>query len=325
VATNDCHYLKPEDARAHDVLLCIQTGKTVNSSGRMKFQTDQLYFKTPAEMARLFPPELLARTREIADRCDVTLELGTYHFPVFPESTGESMEEQLNRKAREGLTRRLADQRAAARPEADYWQRLDYELKCLAQMGFAGYFLVVADIMNYARKKQVPIGPGRGSAAGSLVAFSLGITDLDPLAYGLIFERFLNPERLSPPDIDMDFCYERRGEIIHHVAKTYGWENVAQITTFGSMKSRQVIRDVGRALEVPYAEVDKIAKLVPEQPKMTVAKALEQEPRLREARDTNPTVQEILTIAQALEGLPRHASTHAAGLATRVSWSPNST
>jgi DNA polymerase-3 subunit alpha len=314
VATNDCHYLKPEDARAHDVLLCIQTGKTVNTSGRMKFQTDQLYFKTPEEMARMFPPELIARTVEIADRCDVSLELGTYHFPVFPESTGESMEQQLDRKAREGLTRRLADKRAHARPEEDYWQRLDYELKCLAQMGFAGYFLVVADIINYARKKHVPVGPGRGSAAGSLVAYSLGITDLDPLAYGLIFERFLNPERLSPPDIDMDFCYERRGEIIHHVAKTYGWENVAQITTFGSMKSRQVIRDVGRALEVPYAEVDKIAKLVPEQLKMTVAKALEQEPRLREARDTNLTVQEILTVAQALEGLPRHASTHAAGL-----------
>jgi len=181
-------------------------------------------------------------------------------------------------------------------------------------MGFAGYFLVVADIVNYARKKKIPVGPGRGSAAGSLVAYSLGITDLDPLSYGLIFERFLNPERLSPPDIDMDFCYERRGEILQYVARTYGWENVAQITTFGSMKTRQVIRDVGRALEVPYAEVDKIAKLVPEQMKMTVARALEQEPRLREQRDTNPTVREIITVAQALEGLPRHASTHAAGL-----------
>ena len=314
VATNDCHYLKPEDARAHDVLLCIQTGKTVNTSGRMKFQTDQLYFKTPEDMARAFPyPELLARSREIADRCEVALDLGTYHFPVFPEATGESMEEQLARQAKEGLTRRLA-QTAPARPEADYWHRLDYELKCLAQMGFPGYFLVVADIINYARKKHIPVGPGRGSAAGSLVAYSLGITDLDPLAYGLIFERFLNPERISPPDIDMDFCYERRGEVIHYVAKTYGWENVAQITTFGSMKSRQVIRDVGRALEVPYAEVDKIAKLVPEQLKMTIAKALEQEPRLRESRDTSPTVRDILTVAQTLEGLPRHASTHAAGL-----------
>ena len=239
--------------------------------------------------------------------------MGTYHFPVYPEATGESMEEQLDRKAREGLTRRLA-QGQPARPEPDYWPRLDYELKCLNQMGFAGYFLVVADIINYARKKHIPVGPGRGSAAGSLVAYSLGITDLDPLAYGLIFERFLNPERLSPPDIDMDFCYERRNEVIHYVAKTYGWENVAQITTFGSMKSRQVIRDVGRALEVPYAEVDRIAKLVPEQLKMTIAKALEQEPRLREARDTSPTVADILTVAKTLEGLPRHASTHAAGL-----------
>ncbi len=315
VATNDCHYLNREDARAHDVLLCVQTGKTVNTSGRMQFHTDQLYFKTPEEMARTFPyPELLARTREIADRCDVTLELGTFRFPVFPEAAGESTEELLSRKAKEGLSQRLATLMTPSRPEADYWQRLDYELAALGKMGFGGYFLVVADIVNYARKKHIPVGPGRGSAAGSLVAYSLGITDLDPLAYGLIFERFLNPERLSPPDIDMDFCFERRGEIIHYVAKTYGWENVAQITTFGSMKTRQVIRDVGRALEVPYAEVDKIAKLVPEQMKMTVARALEQEPRLRESRDTNPLVQEILTVAQALEGLPRHASTHAAGL-----------
>ncbi len=315
VATNDCHYLKPEDARAHDVLLCIQTGKTVNTSGRMKFHTDQLYFKSPEEMAHSIPyPELLARSREIADRCDVTLELGTYHFPVFPESEGESTEDLLIRKAKEGLSRRLAGPTPPSRPEAEYRQRLDFELASLSKMGFAGYFLVVADIINYARKKHIPVGPGRGSAAGSLVAYSLGITDLDPLAYGLIFERFLNPERLSPPDIDMDFCFERRGEIIHYVAKTYGWENVAQITTFGSMKTRQVIRDVGRALEVPYAEVDKIAKLVPEQLKITVAKALEQEPRLREYRDTNPTVKDILTVAQALEGLPRHASTHAAGL-----------
>jgi len=182
VATNDCHYLKPEDARAHDVLLCIQTGKTLNTAGRMKFQTDQLYFKTPEEMARMFPyPELLARTREIADRCEVTLELGTYHFPVFPEATGESMEDQLARKAREGLARRLKDRAAPTRPEAEYRQRLEYELKCLEQMGFAGYFLVVADIINYARKKHIPVGPGRGSAAGSLVAYALGITDLDPL------------------------------------------------------------------------------------------------------------------------------------------------
>jgi DNA polymerase-3 subunit alpha len=315
VVTNDCHYLNPEDSRAHDVLLCIQTGKTVNTSGRMQFRTDQLYFKTPEEMARAFPyPELLAKTREVADRCEVNLDLGTFRFPVFPGAAGESTEDLLTRKAREGLENRLVTMATSSRPESDYWQRLDDELDALGKLGFAGYFLVVADIVNFARKKHIPVGPGRGSAAGSLVAYSLGITDLDPLAYGLIFERFLNPERQSPPDIDMDFCFERRGEIIHYVAKTYGWENVAQITTFGSMKTRQVIRDVGRALEVPYAEVDKIAKLVPEQMKMTVVKALGQEPRLRELRDTNPTVQEILTVAQALEGLPRHASTHAAGL-----------
>ena len=225
------------------------------------------------------------------------------------------MAEILRRQAREGLKGRLAAMaQAAAHPEEHYWQRLEYELDLLDQMGFAGYFLVVADIVAFARKKNIPVGPGRGSAAGSLVAYALGITDLDPLAHGLFFERFLNPERLSPPDIDMDFCYERRGEIIHYVAKTYGHENVAQITTFGSMKTRQVIRDVGRALEVAYAEVDKIAKLVPEQLNITLAQALEREPRLRDLRDTNPTVREILTIAEALEGLPRHASTHAAGL-----------
>ena len=314
VATNDCHYLRPEDARAHDVLLCIQTGKTVNTDGRMQFKTDQLYFKTPEEMARELPyPEVLARTLEIADRCDVTLDLGHYHFPGFPEAGDEPLDELLRRRAREGLDRRLAA-RPPCRPEEDYRRRLEYELEVLINKGFAGYFLVVAHIIDYARKKKIPVGPGRGSAAGSLVAYALGITDLDPLAYGLIFERFLNPERPSPPDIDMDFCYERRGEIIHHVAKTYGWENVAQITTFGSMKTRQVIRDVGRALEVPYAEVDKIAKLVPEQLNITLARALEQEPRLRELRDTNPTVRDILTVAATLEGLPRHASTHAAGL-----------
>ncbi len=314
VATNDCHYLKPEDARAHDVLLCIQTGKTLNTAGRMAFATDQLYFKSPEEMAREFPePAVLARTGEIAQRCNVTLELGALHFPTYPAAQGASAPELLRRQATEGLKARLAAA-PPARPEADYWQRLTYELDLLEKMGFAAYFLVVADIVAFARKRHIPVGPGRGSAAGSLVAYALKITDLDPLAHGLFFERFLNPERLSPPDIDMDFCFERRGEIISYVAKTYGWENVAQITTFGSMKTRQVIRDVGRALEVPYAEVDKIAKLVPEQLGITLAQALEREPRLRELRDADPTVRDILTIAATLEGLPRHASTHAAGL-----------
>jgi DNA polymerase-3 subunit alpha len=316
VATNDVHYLKSEDARAHDVLLCIQTGKTVNTSGRMKFQTDQLYFKSPAEMARLFPyPEVLAASVEIAARCDVTLELGTYNFPVYPATDGESTESLMTRLAREGLKERLAAPATHYRPpEADYWQRLEYETKILVDMGFAGYFLVVADIINFARQRQIPVGPGRGSAAGSLVAYALKITDLDPLAYGLFFERFLNPERVSPPDIDVDFCYERRGEIIEYVSKTYGWPNVAHITTFGSMKTRQVIRDVGRALEVPYPEVDKVAKLVPEKLNITLEQSLAQEPRLRELRDTNPTVADLLAVAEVLEGLPRHASTHASAV-----------
>jgi DNA polymerase-3 subunit alpha len=316
VATNDVHYLQPEHARAHDVLLCIQTGKTVNTSGRMQFSTDQLYFKTPEEMARAFPfPEILAASSEIASRCDVTLDLGTLHFPVYPGAKGESTAEMLTRQAKEGLEARLktASYNGKRSPQ-DYQQRLDYELGVLVKMGFADYFLVVADIINHARSRKIPVGPGRGSAAGSLVAWALGITDLDPLAYGLIFERFLNPERVSPPDIDVDFCFERRGEIIDYVIHSYHRENVAHITTFGSMKTRQVIRDVGRALEVPYAEVDKIAKLVPEKLNITLEQSLQMEPRLRELRDTNPAVKEILTIAATLEGLPRHASTHASAV-----------
>ena len=317
VATNDVHYLRPEDARAQDVLLCIQTGKTVNTAGRMKFQTDQLYFKSPAEMAQAIPnPAALAAAGEIAARCDLALDLGHYRFPVYPAAHGQSMESLLSERAREGLAARLAASPADQRrqPEEAYWQRLEYETDILVKMGFAGYFLVVADIIAYARHQQIPVGPGRGSAAGSLAAYSLGITDLDPLAYGLFFERFLNPERMSPPDIDVDFCYERRGEIIDYVSRTYGWQNVAQITTFGSMKTRQVIRDVGRALEVPYPEVDRIAKLVPERLNITLEAALQMEPRLRELRDTNPTVREVLAIAAVLEGLPRHASTHASAV-----------
>jgi DNA polymerase-3 subunit alpha len=316
VATNDVHYLKPEDAKAQDTLLCIQTGKTVNTAGRMKFHTDQLYFKSPAEMARSIPhPAALAASGEIAARCDVTLDLGTYRFPVYPAAAGQSMESLMAERAREGLKHRLAAPAGHPRLAAEaYRQRLEYEIDILVKMGFAGYFLVVADIIDYAKRQQIPVGPGRGSAAGSLTAYALGITDLDPLAYGLFFERFLNPERVSPPDIDVDFCYERRGEIIDYVSRTYGWQNVAHITTFGSMKTRQVIRDVGRALEVPYAEVDKIAKLVPEKLNITLEQSLQMEPRLRELRDTNPAVKEVLDVAAVLEGLPRHASTHASAV-----------
>ncbi|MFP3869125.1 MAG: DNA polymerase III subunit alpha [Desulfobacteraceae bacterium] len=328
VATNDCHYLRPEDSRAHDVLLCIQTGKTVNSPQRMRFRTEQLYFKSPAEMAQAFPqrPDLLAASGDIAGRCSLELSLGELHFPIFPLDNGQSMEERLRAESWQGLEARFK-MMAAQHPfseakAADYRARLQTELDLLCQMGLAGYFLVVADFIQYARKRRIPVGPGRGSAAGSLVAYALGITDLDPITYGLLFERFLNPERKSMPDIDVDFCYERRGEIIEYVTRKYGKELVAQITTFGSMKTRQVIRDVGRALEVPYAEVDKIAKLVPEQLKITLATALQKEARLKELYDNNDTVREILTIAAALEGLPRHASTHAAGvvIADRPLW-----
>jgi DNA polymerase-3 subunit alpha len=316
VATNDVHYLRPEHARAHDALLCIQTGKTINTAGRMKFHTDQLYFKSPEEMARAIPhPAALAAAGEIAARCNVTLDLGTYRFPVYPQAEGRNVDELMAQRARKGLRQRLAVPCSHPRPsEEEYHQRLEFELGVLVKMGFAGYFLVMADIISYARQRRIPVGPGRGSAAGSLVAYALEITDLDPLAYGLFFERFLNPERLSPPDIDVDFCYERRGEIIDYVSKTYGWQNVAHITTFGSMKTRQVIRDVGRALEMSYPEVDKIAKLVPEKLNITLEQSLQMEPRLRELRDGNPAVKEVLDIAQVLEGLPRHASTHASAV-----------
>lgn len=328
VATNDCHYLRPEDARAHDVLLCIQTGKTIHSAKRMRFQTDQLYFKSPAEMAAAFPgrPELLAHSLEIASRCRVELPLGDFHFPVYPLKAGQTMEDELRRQARQGLARRfeqmLQTQPADEARLAVYRQRLEEELDLLCRMGFAGYFLVVADFIGYARKHGIPVGPGRGSAAGSLVAYALEITDLDPITYNLLFERFLNPERKSMPDIDVDFCFERRGEILDYVARKYGKDHVAQITTFGSLKTRQVIRDVGRALDLPYPEVDKIAKLVPDVLKIDLATALDKEPRLRELRDQDETVRDVLTIAAALEGLPRHASTHAAGvvIADRPLW-----
>ena len=320
VATNDCHYLRPEDARAHDVLLCIQTGKTIHSTKRMRFRTDQLFFKSPQQMMAAFPDnhEILARSLEVASRCRLELPLGEFHFPVFPLENGQTMEDQLRQEARQGLEVRLEQLFPGSQRTTDkvqhYRHRLEEELELLCQMGFAGYFLVVADFIQHSRKRHIPVGPGRGSAAGSLVAYALEITDLDPIAYGLLFERFLNPERKSMPDIDVDFCFERRGEIIEYVAKKYGKDYVAQITTFGSLQTRQVIRDVGRALEVPYPEVDKIAKLVPEVLKINLATALEKEPRLRELRDTDDKVKEILTIAAALEGLPRHASTHAAGI-----------
>lgn len=321
VATNDCHYLRKEDARSHDVLLCIQTGKTLGSSSRLKFQTDQFYFKSPQEMASCFShvPEALSNSLEIAEQCRLELELGRYFFPSFPLPEGESLESRLEALAREGFQKRMAQMRIQA-PEwfqqraSEYGPRLEQELGVIREMGFAGYFLIVADFIQYAREKGIPVGPGRGSAAGSLVAYCLHITDIDPIRYNLLFERFLNPERRSMPDIDIDFCKMGRDQVIKYVAQRYGMENVAQITTFGRMEARAVVRDVGRVLGMPYEEVDKLAKLIPRGPGMDLGKAMAREPKLGELAQSNPQVKDLLDVALSLEGLVRHASTHAAGV-----------
>jgi len=321
VATNDCHYLRKSDARAHEILLCIQTGKTVLDEKRMKFQTDQLYFKSPEEMAREFAhvPEALENSVAIAERCRLELKLGDYHFPVFPLDEGESVEDKFEKTALEGFRRRLREleKRRSGFSEQDrreYEERLRRELAVIREMGFAAYFLIVGDFINYAKSHGIPVGPGRGSAAGSLVAYAMNITDLDPIEHGLIFERFLNPERISMPDIDVDFCIRGREEVFNYVSEKYGKNRVAQITTFGTMQARAVIRDVGRALAMPYNEVDRIAKLIPSSLGMTLEKAFQAEPRLAEQQREDPQIRELFEIAFALEGLTRHASTHAAGV-----------
>jgi DNA polymerase-3 subunit alpha len=321
VATNDCHYLTREEARAHDVLLCIQTGKTVDDPNRMRFSTDQLYLKSPEEMIELFAelPEAIENSIRIADRCNLEMTFGHSHLPRFVPPQGETMDTHLKNQARSGLEKRLTmkEELNPAFPPTrykEYRERLERELEVITSTGFAGYFLVVADYVNYAKAKGIAVGPGRGSGAGSLVAYSLEITDIDPLDYGLIFERFLNVERKELPDIDVDFCVERRDEVLKYIAEKYGQEYVAQIITFGKMQARAVIRDVGRALNIPYGEVDKIAKLVPSVLNITLSDALKMEPKLKELKESDPTVRELLTIAEALEGLPRHASTHAAGV-----------
>jgi DNA polymerase-3 subunit alpha len=319
IASNDCHYLNKEDVRAHDVLLCVQTGKTVNDSDRFRFRTDQLYFKSKEEMIDYFHdfPGAVENSVAIAARCDVSFDFETYHFPQFKEESGLDAEELFVRKTREGFERvwNLIKTKNADADEELYRQRLDYEIGVINKMGFPGYFLIVADFINYAKNNGVPVGPGRGSAAGSLVAYSLGITDLDPLEHGLIFERFLNPSRISMPDIDVDFCINGRDKVLEYVSRRYGGgDYVAQIITFGKLKTRAVIRDVGRALDIPLAEVDAIAKLVPDVLNIKLDQALEQEPKLRELEASRPEVAELIAICRTLEGLPRHASTHAAGV-----------
>jgi DNA polymerase-3 subunit alpha len=323
VATNDCHYLEEHDHTAHEVLLCIQTGKTLNDESRWKFGTDQLYVKGPDAMRSAFThcPEAITNTLDIAKRCTLELKFGVYQFPVFQTPPGISLETQLEKEARAGLEERLAPLRGqpdwAPEREPVYQDRLNHELKTIEEMGFAGYFLIVADFTNYAKRQGIPVGPGRGSAAGSLVAYALRITDLDPIPYHLLFERFLNPERKSMPDIDMDFCFERRDEVIRYVRERYGEDHVAQIITFGTLKGKAAIKDVGRALEFTFADTDRIAKLYPA-PKQgkdfPLEKALEMEPRLRDLRGKGDREEQLFTYALKLEGLLRHASKHAAGI-----------
>ncbi|GAB4388862.1 MAG: DNA polymerase III subunit alpha [Thermodesulfovibrionales bacterium] len=311
VATNDCHYLRREDARAHDILLCIQTGKTASDENRLRFGSDGFYFKSPEEMKEAFRevPEAVLNTREIAQRCNVEFRLGTARLPRYDTPDGSPPTDYLERLSREGLARLFRGEVPPA-----YSERLARELSVIKKMGYAPYFLIVWDFINYAKGHGVPVGPGRGSAAGSLVAYSLGITEIDPIRYGLLFERFLNPERVSMPDIDVDFCKDKRGEVLSYVAGRYGKDHVAQIITFGTMAARAAIRDVARVLDFPYAEADRLAKLVPEGPKVTLEEAIKCEAQLRDLYENDPKVRELLDIARRLEGLARHASTHAAGV-----------
>ena len=319
VATNDCHYLDQEDVRAHDALLCVQTGKTIHDTERLKFRTDQLFFKSQGLMGDYFHdyPAALANTVAIADRCQIEFDFNTYHFPKFETSEALSEADLFDRKVRQGFEK--IKQRIKAKnksfDEEAYQKRLEHEINTIKEMGFPGYFLIVSDFIRYAKDNDVPVGPGRGSAAGSLVAYSLGITDLDPIEHGLIFERFLNPARKSMPDIDVDFCINGREKIFKYVVEKYGGgERVAQIITFGKLKTRAVIRDVGRALDIPLHEVDVIAKMVPDVLNISLDEALQQEPRLRQMAEQKPEVAELINISRVLEGLPRHASTHAAGV-----------
>jgi DNA polymerase-3 subunit alpha len=318
VATNDCHYLNQGDAEAHEVLLCIQTGKTMEDSERMKFATDQFYFRSPDEMKRLFSycPEAIDNTVNIAEKCNLTFSTGSFFLPHFAVSPDETLDECLKREAKEGLATLLRSimKEVDENTREQYEKRLQHELEIIRSMGFAGYFLIVSDFINYARKMNIPVGPGRGSAAGSLVAYTIGITNIDPIRYNLFFERFLNPDRISMPDIDTDFCPEGRDEIIRYVTEKYGSDKVSQIITFGKMQARAVIRDVGRAMNISYGEVDRIAKMIPNVLNIKLEEAIRREPKLREEEKKNPRIKKLLDLSRALEGLNRHSSTHAAGV-----------
>ena len=312
VATNDCHYLEEKDADAQEVLLCIQTGKTLDDANRMRMDTRQLYVKSEDEMRTLFAacPDAVDRTQEIADRCNVEFEFGVTRLPHYPVPEGETALSMLTRLTHEGLRERYPDAKETDEP----WQRLNYELNVISSMGYVDYFLIVWDFIRYAKSQGIMVGPGRGSGAGSIVAYSLGITMLDPLKYQLLFERFLNPERVSMPDIDVDFCYERRQEVIDYVARKYGADHVSQIITFGTLQAKGCIRDVGRVLGMSYQDTDAVAKAIPFDLGMTLEKALTLSPLLKTMYDEQPEVHRLIDTAMTLEGMPRHASTHAAGV-----------
>ena len=318
VGTNDCHYLKQADAEAHELLLCIQTGKTIEDSDRMRFGTDQFYFRSSDEMKRLFShyPEAIENTVRIAEKCNLTLEFGKFFLPNFEINPDETLDERLKKEASQGLASILPNilQGDDEKRREVYEKRLQQELEMIRTMGFAGYFLIVSDFIRYAKGKNIPVGPGRGSAAGSLVAYAIGITKIDPIRYNLFFERFLNPDRISMPDIDTDFCPNGREEIIRYVTEKYGSDKVSQIITFGKMQARAVIRDVGRAMNIPYGEVDRIAKLIPNVLNIKLDEAIKREPRLQQEQKANPRIRKLLDLSQALEGLNRHSSTHAAGV-----------
>lgn len=312
VATNDAHYLKKEDSFNHEVLLCIQTGKKMSDEDRMRMQVDEFYLKSPEEMSSYFQnvPEAIENTVKIAEKCNFDFEFGNTKLPNYdvPEEF-KTHSEFFRKLCYEGIKKRYGEN-----PTKEVLDRLEFELSVIEKMGYVDYYLIVWDFINYAKSQGIPVGPGRGSGAGSIAAYAVGITDIDPIKYNLLFERFLNPERVSMPDFDIDFCYERRGEVIDYVAKKYGQDHVSQIITFGTMSARMVIRDVARALDVPYAEADKLAKMIPMELHITIKKALEQNAELASLYETDAKIKELLDIAMGLEGLPRQASTHACGI-----------
>ena len=317
-ATNDCHYLKRSDSKPHDILLCIQTGTTVKEEKRLRFKGDEYFLKSREEMLQYLDgfEDAIERTLEVAERCDFEFKTNGYKLPVFELESGKSLDEQMALLARERLQERLRENGISEEKVNAYRERLEVEIEMIKEMGFSGYFLVVSDFINYAKSRGIPVGPGRGSAAGSLVAYALGITEIDPIPYNLLFERFLNPERVSMPDIDVDFCGERRDEVIKYITEKYGADKVAQIGTFGTMSAKAVVKDVGRVLGIPYADVDKVTKLIPtfRGKVFSIDKSISEVPQLRELIQKSSSLKELIEIARPLENMVRHSSTHAAGI-----------